>query len=101
MTDGTPQVMTPLPKYKCHKEVYAIKITAIELDSDLAQKENRETDGGALIQHDYERVQPIKVDHAYMSKHKPTVGGYYVVYEDGYKSFSPAEAFEGGYTKIE
>lgn len=26
--------------------------------------------------------------------------GYYVVYDGGYKSFSPAEAFEGGYTKI-
>ena len=30
----------------------------------------------------------------------PRVGGYYVVYADGYKSFSPATAFEEGYTKI-
>ncbi|MCK9988658.1 MAG: hypothetical protein AzoDbin1_05130 [Azoarcus sp.] len=29
------------------------------------------------------------------------VGGYYVVYEDGYKSFSPAIAFESGYTRID
>ncbi len=29
---------------------------------------------------------------------KTEVGGYYVVYEDGYKSFSPAGAFESGYT---
>ena len=28
------------------------------------------------------------------------VGGYYVVYEDGYKSFSPAEAFESGYKRV-
>ena len=28
------------------------------------------------------------------------VGGYYVVYEDGYKSFSPAGAFESGYTPL-
>jgi hypothetical protein len=35
-----------------------------------------------------------------MFKHKPEVGGYYVVYKDGYRSFSPAEAFETGYEKI-
>jgi hypothetical protein len=28
------------------------------------------------------------------------IGGYYVVYEDGYKSFSPASAFENGYTRL-
>jgi len=27
-------------------------------------------------------------------------GDYYVVYEDGYKSISPAKAFEEGYTLI-
>ena len=27
-------------------------------------------------------------------------GGYYVVYEDGYKSFSPSKAFDEGYTLI-
>ena len=35
-----------------------------------------------------------------MLKHQPTVGGYYVVYKDGYKSFSPADAFESGYTRV-
>ena len=33
-------------------------------------------------------------------KNKPFVGGYYVVYKDGYKSFSPADAFEDGYSKL-
>ncbi len=36
----------------------------------------------------------------YMRKHQPKIGGYFVVYKDGYKSFSPAEAFEEGYTRI-
>jgi hypothetical protein len=40
------------------------------------------------------------VDQAYMDKHKPEVGGYFVQYDDGYKSFSPAKAFEEGYTRI-
>jgi hypothetical protein len=44
---------------------------------------------------------PFEVDASYMLKHDPRPGGYYVVYEDGYKSFSPADAFEKGYTKKE
>lgn len=89
-----------MPKYKCHKEVWALKIFSIELDSKKAQAENRETDGSAMITPAEPGYMPFRVDHEYMRKHSPQVGGYYVVYEDGYKSFSPAEAFEGGYTRI-
>ena len=35
----------------------------------------------------------------YMTKHAPQVGGYYVLYEDGYASFSPAQPFEAGYVR--
>ena len=45
-------------------------------------------------------AEGVLFDHAYVSKHQPKVGGYYVVYEGGYKSWSPPDAFEGGYTKI-
>ena len=89
-----------MPKYKSHKEVWAQKIKSIQLDSDLAQKENRETDGSAIITPEEEGYAPFKVEHEYMHKHKPEVGGYYVVYKDDYISFSPAKAFEEGYTKI-
>jgi hypothetical protein len=34
-----------------------------------------------------------------MIKHAPQVGGYYVRYPDGYESWSPAKAFEEGYTE--
>ena len=37
----------------------------------------------------------------FVQKHNPQSGGYYVRYEDGYESYSPAEAFESGYTPIE
>ena len=47
-----------------------------------------------------EGYAPFRVDWEYMHKHKPEVGGYYVVYEDGYKSFSPAKAFEDGYAAV-
>ncbi len=42
----------------------------------------------------------IGVSQEYMAKHDPQPGGYYVRYADGYESFSPAKAFEGGYATI-
>ncbi|KKK95449.1 hypothetical protein LCGC14_2672700 [marine sediment metagenome] len=86
-----------MPKYRCHKEVHALKIRDIILDSDEAKEEGRETDGSAMIVPE-SGFAVFKVDDDYMRKHKPQVGGYYVVYQGGYKSWSPAEAFESGYT---
>ena len=42
----------------------------------------------------------IGMQHGDVAPRAPEVGGYYVVYEDGYKSFSPAGAFESGYTPL-
>lgn len=89
-----------MPRYKCHKEVWALKIAAIDFDRDAAQRENRETDGSATIAPAEKGYAPFRVDHDYVRKHKPEAGGYYVVYADGYKSFSPAKAFEDGYTLL-
>lgn len=90
-----------LPCYLSHKRVWALKIKKVILDSDIAQLENRETTGGATIYpvRDME-YQPFKVNAEYVRKHNPKEGGYYVLYEDGYTSYSPAEAFENGYTEI-
>ena len=93
-------VETEMPKYRIHKEVWALKIKKIVFDHDLANEECRETDGSAIITPEDGRYSSFKVDSSYCSKHNPFVGGYYVVYKDGYKSFSPAEAFEDGYTKL-
>lgn len=60
-------------------------------------KEGEEFVGAILVPED-ERLGEIIVNHAYVRKHNPQVGGYYVVYADGYESFSPAQAFEEGYT---
>ena len=99
-TDGNESVMAELPKYKCHKVVWALKIEAIILDSETAEIEGRETNGGADLRPENRNYLPIFVDAEYVRKHKPIAGGYYVVYDGGYKSFSPAEAFESGYTKL-
>lgn len=89
-----------MPRYQCHKKVWALKIKSIDFDWQAAQRENRETDGSATITPEDPRYAPFRVDHAYVRKHDPKVGGYYVVYDDGYKSYSPAKAFEEGYSLI-
>ena len=83
------EAVRELPKYLCHKTVSALQIKEIK----------GESDGWYLVpvEHGY---APVKVSQEYMTKHEPQVGGYYVVYEGGYKSFSPADAFENGYTLI-
>lgn len=88
-----------MPRYKCHKEVHALKIERIQLDADTARVEGRETDGSArlFVEPPY---APFRVDSAYVRKHNPQAGGYYVIYDDGYASFSPAGPFESGYTRI-
>lgn len=116
--------MTPMPRYQCHKKVWALKIAAIE-------RENLPEFSGAICKGSFalgsacgtcercrweqnagvvalgatiipadEGYAPFTVDAKFLYKHKPEVGGYFVQYDDGYKSFSPAKAFEEGYTRI-
>ncbi|MEE8489963.1 MAG: hypothetical protein V3S43_06470 [Acidimicrobiia bacterium] len=78
-----------MPRYKCHKEVRALKIDKIIIEGG----------GGALITPLDEGFAPFRVGKDYVERHRPIAGGYYVVYKDGYKSFSPAEPFEEGYVR--
>jgi hypothetical protein len=80
-----------MPKYECHKTVHALKIREVtEVPS-----------GGAILIPEDTRYAGIDVDAEWVSKHSPEAGGYYVSYDDGYKSYSPAAAFENGYTLIQ
>lgn len=92
------EVAAEMPRYKCHKQVWALKIKAIKLDGE--DEPDRETDGSAMVTPVENGYAPFRVDVHYMRKHRPEIGGYYVVYDDGYKSFSPAKAFEDGYTRL-
>ena len=129
---------TPMPLYRCHKEVWALKIKAIEplyppackrlygqttcgygpnecmhtgSDSDVIPPNGRHAyvpgeewpyglTEAVIITPEDAGYAPFSVDAAYVRKHQPKVGGYYVAYKDGYKSFSPAEAFEEGYSRV-
>ena len=84
-----------MPRYRCFKEVHALKIREV-LDT---TKAGNESDGSRLLSFDAP-YGPVRVDVAFVRKHEPTVGTYYVVYQDGYASISPAEAFESGYSRV-
>ena len=85
-----------MPKYRSHKEVWALKILEVRNDT----PSNQDDDGSRTIVPADEGFAPFRVEREYVQKHNPEAGGYYVVYQDGYISWSPAEAFESGYTRI-
>lgn len=98
-----------MPRYRSHKEVWALKIKSVERKLPTVAELQEILEGhpdkesrivGAVITPEDERYAAFEVDQSYVQKHDPKAGGYYVVYKDGYKSFSPAEAFEEGYTAI-
>lgn len=95
--------------YKSHKTVQAAKIVGFERthqEPELAGM--TATPWGAKLTTDDGDV--ISVDENWLKKHggqnhdgpdadHDLVGGYLVEYSDGYLSWSPPEAFEGGYRR--
>lgn len=81
-----------MPRYKSHKEVWALKIDALEVHEDKS----------ATIAPADEGYAPFTTKPGWAVKFEGNEDdrGYYVVYEGGYASWSPTEAFEGGYTSI-
>lgn len=80
-----------MPKYQCHKQVWALKIKEVKVASD----------GTAVITPADAGFGDFDVESSYIDKHSPQAGGYYVQYAGGYESYSPADAFEGGYSLIQ
>jgi hypothetical protein len=74
-----------MPRYRSHKQVWALKI---------------ETINGHKLTFAEKGYAPIMCDAPMFSRYQPVPGDFYVVYDDGYKSFSPAKAFEEGYTRL-
>lgn len=86
-TTSQPAPIPDLPRYQCHKIVRAAKILIVIHD-----------EGKTLL--DLQGAGAVEVSADFVTKHTPKAGGYFVVYEDGYQSWSPAEAFEEGYTRL-
>ncbi|EPV7104225.1 hypothetical protein ACV9XY_000226 [Citrobacter freundii] len=90
-----------MPRYQCHKKVWALKIEHVRHNPnpDITGANGAASYGGIIYPED-KQYQPFDISAEYICKHRPMPGGYYVVYEDGYKSYSPAEAFESGYSPL-
>ena len=89
---------TEIPLYQCHKRVRAFKIGRI-VEPSRRQVFIGSAAAGLLSSPDFRHTATVRAE--YFEKHKPRPGGFYILYEDGYESYSPAQAFESGYTRID
>ena len=87
----TTETAMEMPQYQCHKKVWALQIEKVAPDPRT---------GGAVLTFEEKPYAPRRVDASYVVKHDPQPGGYFVRYKDGYESFSPADAFESGYSRL-
>lgn len=81
-----------MPKYRSHKQVWALRIDAIEVHEDKSATIAPRDEGYGLF----------RTDKGWAERFKGTEDdpGIYVVYDDGYASWSPTEAFVKGYTPV-
>jgi hypothetical protein len=79
------------PRYRCHKIVRAAKIAEVE------------TDNNTIVTPADGNLPSFMTPPRWVECFKPKDNdlGYYVIDEDGCESWSPTDAFESGYTKIE
>ena len=78
--------------YQCHKKVEAFQIASTIEDAARF---------GKVLLRSANGEDAVEVNDAWVNRHNPKIGGYVVIYSDGYKSYSPQEVFESGYTVIE
>ena len=89
MSEAIRQKLKEAPEFKCHKVVRAAKIRAIAKDPDWTIR--------AMI--DLPKHGSVQVDVTELAERtQMNVGGYLVLYHDGYVSYSPELAFKEGYT---
>lgn len=95
MSNESTTAARPLPAYRSHKTVWALKIASAEAIV-------RSSDGavtGYVLHFATPGYAPIEVTSAWARRtDSPLEGGYWVQYAGGYTSWSPAEAFEDGHT---
>lgn len=81
-------------RYVCHKEVYGIEIAGITEEGDdkyyLTLK--------PVVPTPVDTVPSLVISKAEYDKFKPQKGWWVVIYDSGYRSFSPGPDFVNGYT---
>ena len=87
--------MSQLANWKSHKIVKAGKVMPVQITAD-------EGEGTSVITIEDGNGAACKVvvPENFFARGTPQTGDYIVIYDDGYKSWSPAKAFEEGYTRV-
>lgn len=80
-----------LPQYQCHKVVQAAPITRIIPHEDGEITTFVLDVDGRVVLHDIVNLS-ARID--------VQIGWYFVIYDDGYVSYSPPKAFEEGYRRV-
>lgn len=87
--------MGELAQWRSHKIVRAGKLMPVQILADEGEGTSIlsvEDVNGAMCK--------VIVPDNFFARGTPAPGDYIVIYDDGYKSWSPAKAFEEGYTRI-
>lgn len=88
------QTSVRLPQWQSHKKVLGDKIVLVYGDASIPKPcVVWVLACGGRIEPSYDLLDRVP-------KGIDATGGYYVLYEDGFASWSPAKSFEEGYTQI-
>ncbi|MBB05870.1 MAG: hypothetical protein CML03_10180 [Pseudooceanicola sp.] len=81
-----------MPRYRSHKKVWTLKITALEIHEDKS----------ATIAPEEKRFSPFTTRPGWAERFEGSEEdrGYYVQHADGFTSWSPSKPFEAGYSLI-
>lgn len=94
-----PEVLSDLPKlpqYQSHKVVRAARIRSTKMVGEMAWR--------LMLSELHESPVRVQVNQEWIVRRcngRAPEEGYFVVYEDGYTSWSPAAAFEEGYSLVD
>jgi hypothetical protein len=90
ITEDAPDPQMEMPRYVSHKQVWALEIDTIR---------HPDISGACRLTFCDKGYAPIVPPAETFLRYKPVPGDFFVVYADGYKSFSPRKAFLEGYTR--
>ena len=89
------EVGVQLPRWQSHKKVCGDKIVRAYGDASIPEPYV------VWILDCGGRIEPSQETLNRVPEGVDATGGYYVLYEDGFASWSPAKAFEEGYSRLE
>lgn len=96
---ATAEVAAQLPEYRSHKRVWAAKVVQVIDNSGENCEAAIKDDSFVVWVLDNGGYVHVSNDLKMRGGDNPACG-YFVKYADGFQSWSPARAFEEGYTRV-